>query len=271
MDENYWKDAYKDTWSDSSEKEAFFAKYVKDNTGLCLKPYGLGAGNDSYISGSAKSHGCHKGDPDYHIIGTNVYVEVTGPLTEKTRSNEPLWFRPDKIKNAIMNQDNDHITFFAHYTPSAKLWRVIHVDQNFVERYKSNEFNHIKRTIRGRVERYVEILSTDNCIQNLDYLINYLRTLNPLIGSKKTYKCPNCGAIITKNNKGYYFCSNQCGMYLSVVYGTNIGSENVERLLNGESCEITTNKGIRTRIEPFVETNTDKDGKTYINWKTKKT
>ena len=57
-------------------------------------------------------------------------------------------------------------------------------------------------------------------------------------------------------------------MYLSLVYGTDIGNENVERLLSGESCEMTTKSGIRTLIELSVVRRYI-SGKTYINWKTK--
>ena len=81
------------------------------------------------------------------------------------------------------------------------------------------------------------------------------------------YKCPNCGNTLKKSLHGYY-CSAKCGMIISKIFGTDLDDKNVERLLNGENCEITTKSGIRTQIEPAV-VKRYKDGKTYINWKTK--
>ncbi|MBR1382669.1 MAG: hypothetical protein IJ555_02470, partial [Ruminococcus sp.] len=235
-------------------------------TGLGVELYGLGAGEDGYIFGSAKANGHAKGDADLHIKGTDIYIEVTGPLNGNVPEAAPLWLRPDKIDNAIAGLENGHDTFFAHYTPSARKWRIIHADNSFIDRYRSGIFKLITPKIRGRVERYIEISSSDSCITDLDYLINYLN--NTTDTDKKDYQCPNCGALIIKTDKGYYLCSGKCGMYLSLVYGTDIGNENVERLLSGESCEMTTKSGIRTLIELSVVRRYI-SGKTYINWKTK--
>ena len=58
-------------------------------------------------------------------------------------------------------------------------------------------------------------------------------------------------------------------MNISKVYGTDIGNENVERLLKGESCEIVTQRRIHTLILPYV-ISSSKEEKKYIQWRTKK-
>lgn len=78
--------------------------------------------------------------------------------------------------------------------------------------------------------------------------------------------CPNCRGKIGHSSHGFY-CTNNCGMLLSMVYGTKIEDDKVKALLEGKECTITTKKGIRTKIVPRVEKRY-KDGKNYINWQT---
>ena len=90
-------------------------------------------------------------------------------------ASDPLWFRPDKLNNAIKNSNHD--VFLAHHCMSANLWRVIHVDQKFKQRFQAYQFKIVTPVIKGRQERYVEIEATDRCIESLDYLIEYLREI----------------------------------------------------------------------------------------------
>lgn len=173
MSENYWKDAYKDKWDEASKREIRVKKDLEKHTGKkCIKS-GLGAGSSEYISGNAASNGHQKGDADFWIQGTNIYVEVTGPLKDTVSSEAPLWFRPDKVENAIKNRDHD--VFLVHHCLSADLWRVIHVDTEFKWRYRNNEFKVVEPIIRGRKERYVEVNVNDRCIKYWDYLLNYIK------------------------------------------------------------------------------------------------
>ena len=174
MDENFWKKAYQSTWDLSEKRENDMINWIKSNTGFIAEPAGLGAGTSQFIDGSAKRNGYQKGDADLHIIDTNLYIEVTGPLSDRVSVNSPLWFRPDKFANAISNLENGHDTFFAHHCPSKNLWRIIHIDEKIVARYNRSEFRIVTPFIRGIQERYVEIESTDNCIRSLEYLKKYL-------------------------------------------------------------------------------------------------
>lgn len=175
MNENYWKDAYQGTWDASSKREKQLMTYLEESTGVQCTPFGLGAGSSQYISGSAERNGYQKGDADFVIDGTNIYIEVTGPLSKGVQPDAPLWFRPDKINNAIKNSSHD--VFFAHHCMSVNLWRVIHIDEDFKERFRKNQFQVENPVIRGRCEQYVKIKANDKCVHELDYLVKYLREM----------------------------------------------------------------------------------------------
>lgn len=178
MDENYWKDAYKNTWDESSKREKRLMTYLEKLTGVVCSESGLGAGSSEYISGSAARNGYQKGDADFLIEGTNLYIEVTGPLVKTVQPSAPLWFRPDKLNNAIKNSNHD--VFLAHHCMSVDLWRVIHVDDEFKKRFRSYQFKVVTPYIRGRRERYVEIETTDRCVRDLDYLVEYIKRIKEM-------------------------------------------------------------------------------------------
>lgn len=178
MNEDYWKDAYRDTWADSSKREKRLMDHLEKLAGVKCVESGLGAGSSEYISGSAARNGYQKGDADFWIEGTNVYIEVTGPLMKTVKSSAALWFRPDKLNNAIKNSDHD--VFLAHHCMSADLWRVIHIDREFKQRFREYQFKVVTPYIRGRRERYVEIEATDKCVRELDYLVAYLKRIKEI-------------------------------------------------------------------------------------------
>ena len=173
MSENFWKDAYQNTWNESSQREKWLMAYLEKETGMQCVESGLGAGSSEYISGNAARNGYQKGDADFLIRGTNIYIEVTGPLTKSVQQTAPLWFRPDKLNNAIRNSGHD--VFLAHHCMSADLWRVVHIDQEFKQRFQSHQFPEVTPYIRGRQERYVEIDAKDRCVSSLSSLVAYLK------------------------------------------------------------------------------------------------
>lgn len=174
MDTNFWKDAYKDLWLSSSKKESEIADFITKNTGLVVIPVGLGAESSDFISGSASQNGYEKGDPDLKIENTNIYLEVTGPLSDKVKSSEPLWFRPDKIDNA-KSKFGSHDTFLLHNCSGENLWRVIHIDESFIAKYDAGHFKTVSPYIRGNKEKYVEISADDECVKPLSVLMEYLK------------------------------------------------------------------------------------------------
>ena len=105
-DENYWKSRYSNTWNAASKREAYIASLIEQKTGKKVQLTGLGAGSTEFISGSAARHGQEKGAPDLNIVGTNIYIEVTGPQSNYVKSHAPLWVRPDKVAHAEKNLSN---------------------------------------------------------------------------------------------------------------------------------------------------------------------
>ncbi len=174
MDKDFWKNGrYKNKWKDSTERENALRDYLMYRTKRNISLVGLGAGTTDYISGSARENGHEKGDPDLRVDGTNIYIEVTGPLTDKVGVTKPLWFRPDKINNAVRHPEHD--VFLAHHCMAANLWRVVHVDEEFKRRFRAYEFPVTTPVIDGCRERYIEVSAKDGCLRDLEYLINYIR------------------------------------------------------------------------------------------------
>lgn len=195
INKNFWKNAYKNTWNKSSKREMEVENLIYKESGMKVIPYGLGAETNSFIDGNAEDNGFKKGDADLNIKGTNIFLEVTGPLSDFVKGNEPLWFRPDKIKNAKTNI-HIHDTFLVHNCPSENLWRIIHIDNDFIKRFDAGEFPIVTPTIRGNKETYIEISPTDSCVKDISILIQY-------IISKYNKKCPLCGNNLVKR-KAYH-------------------------------------------------------------------
>lgn len=172
-DDNYWKEKYKDTWPQANEKEIALKEIIEARTSYKLVPYGLGADSSEFFSGSAKEYGKEIGAPDWQIEDTNIFLEVTGPNTDKVSRSAPLWFRPDKIENAIKYLD-EHYTFLAHYLPSEDEWRLIFVSKGFAKRYQSKDFPTKIMMIRGTKEKYTEIPSTYENIISIERFIEWL-------------------------------------------------------------------------------------------------
>lgn len=182
-DKDYWKNDYFEEWDESSERERKFRSIIEKETGLELEPVGLGAESNEFISGSAEDNGYEKGGADYRVKGTNVYIEITGPL-RPVPEGQPLWFRPDKFQNAIKHID-DHDTFMVNHFKNIDIWYVIHFDKNFMNYAITSNKNKTDCKIitpfvktSGKIEKYVEVQSNgDYIIKGLDYLIDYLKEI----------------------------------------------------------------------------------------------
>ena len=175
-DSDYWKKRYNKTWDQSSEREEKMKHFLESNFNVKVSESGLGAGTNDYITGTAANNGFTKGDADLHIENTSVYIEVTGPLSTFVKPSAPLWFRPDKIQNAI-NNIPQHKTILAHNCPNADLWRYIYIDSTFVNNYQNGKYKIVHPTIRGVTETYVEIPVTDSSILTQGQFNTLLPTL----------------------------------------------------------------------------------------------
>ncbi len=175
--DNYWKDRYQHLWQQSSQKEKLLREIIQAETGLLLRPTGLGAESAEYIPGSAKVNNNEKGSPDFEVCGTNVFIEVTGPISRSARPENGLWLRPDKLNYAFLHKKEIE-DFFALFFPSTDRWYIIHANQAFfdhVKKHKGKDDYYERRpVIRGFSERYIEIAFNNPFIKDLDYLISFL-------------------------------------------------------------------------------------------------
>jgi hypothetical protein len=176
QDDDYWKNQYKQTWGQSSEREKTIAKSLMQATGKTIEPVGLGAGSAEFLSGAASAHGHAKGDADLIVEGTNIYLEVTGPLVKFVDENQNLWVRPDKIINAKQNITS-HETWVLHHLPKNDLVRVVPLDCEFWRALDAGDFPVVTPTIRGAKERYHAIPATHSCVKAFSVLIDRLKKI----------------------------------------------------------------------------------------------
>lgn len=175
-DPDFWKKRYRPGWEASDRREREIIRRIKDEAGKVAVPVGLGAGSTEFLSGTAESQGYEKGGADLHVAETNVYLEVTGPQTDRVGHAEPLWVRPDKAKNAFDHR-KDHETWVVHWLEKDGTLRVIHMDNGFFANIRNRVFPIVDRTIRGARERYVEIPANHGCVRPWSDLIERLRSL----------------------------------------------------------------------------------------------
>lgn len=182
MDYNYWKNKYQSLWKDANKREEIVKKVIEEETGLCLEYYGLGAGDEAYLDGSASVNKSEKGEPDLHIINTNIFIEVTGSFSKITKAGDPLWFRPDKLNYAYTHRDT-HDAFLVNNFFYADRWYVIHLSDDFWQDVKTNkkDYQKISPTIRGTKEQYVQINGDNPYIQDFTSLLQYLHEIKKAI------------------------------------------------------------------------------------------
>ena len=172
-DFDYWKNQYKDTWGQSSQRETAIAEYLSQASGKKVAPHGLGAGSAEFLSGSASQRGFAKGDADLVVVGTSIYLEVTGPLVQSVDQNQDLWIRPDKVANA--KQNGSHETWVVHHLPKNDLIRVVPFDTEFWRALDAGSFPIVTPQIRGARERYHAIPAAHSCVKSCDALIDRLK------------------------------------------------------------------------------------------------
>lgn len=87
------------------------------------------------------------------------------------------------------------------------------------------------------------------------------------VNSETIGNCPNCGKPVRKGKFGYY-CTGKCGMNIAKVYSKELTETQLKKLLEGKQISYTYNDK-KTIVIPEAATN-KYQGKTYIQWKTKK-
>lgn len=173
-DFDYWKRQYQQSWGQSAEREAGIAAQLSQATGKEIQPVGLGAGSAEFLPGSAAQQGHTKGDADLNVVGTNIYLEVTGPLVNSVVEGNALWIRPDKVQNAKQKTPALE-TWVVHHLPRNELIRVVPLNKQFFRALEAGEFPIVAPRIRGVTERYHEIPARHACVQPYDTLVERLK------------------------------------------------------------------------------------------------
>ena len=178
-DYDYWKKKYENYWSLSSDREKRIKLYIEQETGMELEATGLGAESTAFISGNAQVNNNEKGAPDFHVKGTNIYIEVTGSFSKKTKADDNIWIRPDKL-NYASRSINEKDEFFVVEFLGANIIHVIHFDENTKQyalnsRRNGTDYNRIQVPIRGGMEQFVSIKSNTEYVRDLSYLIDYIK------------------------------------------------------------------------------------------------
>ncbi|WP_145856854.1 hypothetical protein [Pedobacter suwonensis] len=172
-DKHYWKDAYKEFWDISSEKEKTIKSIIEKSTGMKVIEIGLGAGTADYIRGNALDNNLQIGDADLYIPEKDIYIEVTGPNIPLD-FNLPLWIRPDKLNNTRAKLKSGkgklHVVFhiLTQKGTGKKIIRVIKLDEEFYKYLDAGHFKIAKPFIRGRYENYIELPPEHVTILTLD-------------------------------------------------------------------------------------------------------
>jgi hypothetical protein len=166
---NYWKDKYKDFWDDAAKKEENVKKLIEKECKCKCRFVGLGAGSTNYLPGSAKLQGFKKGGSDLHVEGTSIFIEVTGPNTDRVGEDAALWIRPDKIQNALADSENDH--WVVHVLKKNAHMRTVHMNEDLKIAFKKGELKIITPTIRCAEEKYVEIPAASKYVEEIGSLV----------------------------------------------------------------------------------------------------
>lgn len=173
MKENYWKEKYKPFWGIAAKKEDKIKLIIEKECNCTCQYSGLGAGSTEYLPGSAESRGYERGGSDLKVMGTNIFVEVTGPNVDYVGKEAPLWIRPDKVQNAIDNPKND--VWVVHVLQKDFFIRVIHIDNKFKNALLNNQFKIDSPVIRGARESYISIPANWKYITNIESLCSSIQ------------------------------------------------------------------------------------------------
>lgn len=175
-DADFWKQQYQHAWEKASKREQTVKAKILNEAGKQVEFVGLGAGSTDFLSGTAASQGYQKGDADLYIVGTNIFLEVTGPQSKAVRLEDPLWIRPDKVRNARAHFPG-HKTWVVHWLERDGTLRVIPLDEMFFDLLDKNVFSIVNPLIRGVRETYLAIPASHPCVKPWSALIARLKQL----------------------------------------------------------------------------------------------
>lgn len=182
---NAFNDSLSSSWNEPADGKSIFHELFESNTGLEL----LDTGMRTEKSRTGTTGGSTVRFAEYRVKDTRIVIEVVGFSKSKFKKSEPLLLRTDDIDEAITNKQDD--VTFAHYCPSANLWRAVHINDAFLSQYKRGEFAYTSEATKesgfARKDRYIKIPAKDACVRPIEELFGYASSAkNGEISAKRT-------------------------------------------------------------------------------------
>ena len=168
------KEAFKDTWHLSEKKENFVTAQIMKIAGVPVRAVGFGAGTTDYIEGSSGANGFEKAAPDLEIPGSNIRIEVTGPLRALSPKDD-LFINVEKVKFALDHPELEY--WIAHVngvTSKRESVRMIRVGKLFRQGMDRGEILRVGIHNRGVNETFWSVPPDHYTVTTFDRFLKHL-------------------------------------------------------------------------------------------------
>ena len=168
------KEAFKDTWHLSEKKEQFVIESIKSIARVPVRAVGFGAGQSGYIEGASGDHGFEKAAPDLEIPGSNIRIEVSGPLRQMSPRDD-LFLNVSKVQYALEHPELEY--WFAHVngvTQNRQSVRMIRVGEQFRQGMDRGEILRVGLSTRGVNETFWSVPPDHYTVTTFDRFLKHL-------------------------------------------------------------------------------------------------
>jgi len=171
----HMKEAFKGTWAESAKKEAFVKECIERLTGHVVIDEGFGAGSTDYIEGASGDHGYEKAAPDLQIQGTNICVEVTGPLRPIRRGSD-LLINVGKVKYAFNHPEREYWVAWSNgVTQNRQGVLMIRVGEQFARAQRRGIIVREQFKSRNVMQFFHAVPADHHCVISFDKFLHYLK------------------------------------------------------------------------------------------------
>lgn len=171
------KDKFKGTWDRSAKKEAFVRECIERFAEKTVLDEGFGAGSTAYIEGTSADHGHEKAAPDLRIQGTDLCIEVTGPLRSIfVNENTDLLVNLSKVKYALRHPDLEYwIAWVNGVTSKRQNVRMIRIGEQFRTAVDRAEICRTQFKHRDFMQKFWAIPNDHHTVISFDLFLRYLK------------------------------------------------------------------------------------------------
>ncbi len=168
MSQDFFKQQYQGVWAESSARERHIANIIARDSGAVVEFCGKGAGKGAAWIDDA-SDDTELGHPDLCIRGTNILIEVTGPL-RRQRPDAALWINQTKVTYATNHQGDQRVNL-VHCNGQSGQIRVIAMGRAFFLAGMKGEFTFVTRA----GHKFVAVPANWYGIRTLPALSDYIK------------------------------------------------------------------------------------------------